>query len=71
MAQLSWQGHLVLIVDRFLLSQIFWGDWDHCAVAGNHFIYRISTLRHASEKNAGGLEIVHDSIRYVIHGKGA
>jgi hypothetical protein len=54
--QLRRHRHWVLIVDRFLFSQIFLGVQVHCAghkVGGIHFKYCIRTLCPAHEKNAG------------------
>jgi hypothetical protein len=57
-----------LAMDRFLIFSDFSGSAGH-KEGGTHFMYRTCSLFPAHEKDAGDLEIGHES-RYVIKGKG-
>jgi hypothetical protein len=55
-----------LIVDIFSIFADFSGSAGN-KVGGIHFISHTGTFLPAHEKNAGDLEIGHESIKYVIH----
>ncbi len=55
-----------MIVDIFSIFADFSGSAGN-KVGGIHFISHTGTLLPAHEKNAGDLEIGHESIKYIIH----